>query len=103
MRKLEGPTAWGPVPKKGSSFHGEVRSLCGRLVWSRTQTLHTPPLRDGCPSTWNYKFCGSDNLGSGTREKILVSRGGPEPCSRSAWSRTVGLHTPPLCDRCPST
>jgi hypothetical protein len=42
------------------------------------------------------------NLGSGSREWILVSWGGPEPCSRLAWSRTVSLHAPPLCDGCPS-
>jgi hypothetical protein len=37
LRKQEGPTAWGPVLKNGSPFHGVVRSLYGRLAWSRTQ------------------------------------------------------------------
>jgi hypothetical protein len=37
VRKQEGPTAWGPALKNGSSFHGVVRSLCGRLAWFRTQ------------------------------------------------------------------
>jgi hypothetical protein len=36
LRKHEGMTAWGAVLKNGSSFHGVVRSLCGRLAWSRT-------------------------------------------------------------------
>jgi hypothetical protein len=76
--------------------------LCSRLAWFRTQSLHTPPLCDGHPSIWSYKSCGSDNLGSGFRERILVSWGGPEPCSRLAWSRTVSLHAPPLCDGCSS-
>jgi hypothetical protein len=40
--------------------------------------------------------------GSGSREQIFVSCSGPEPCSRLAWSRTVSLHAPPLCDGCPS-
>jgi hypothetical protein len=75
-----------------AGWHGSVPEI-----------LHTPPLHDGYPSTWSYKSYGSGNLGSGTREEILVSWGGPGPCSRSAWSRTVGLHTPPPCGRCPST
>jgi hypothetical protein len=28
---------------------------------------------------WSYKSCGSDNLGTGTREWTFVSWGGPEP------------------------
>jgi hypothetical protein len=31
-----------------------------------------------------------------------VPWGGPELCSRLAWSRTVSLHALPLCDGCPS-
>jgi hypothetical protein len=61
------------------------------------KSLHTPPPRDGYPSIWSYKSYGSGNLGSGTREWTLVSWGGTKPCSRSAWSHTVGLHAPPLC------
>jgi hypothetical protein len=71
------------------------------VPYPKACTLHRS--RDGYPSIWSYKSGGSDNLGSGTREETLVSWGGPEPCSRSAWSRTVGLHAPPLCDGCPST
>jgi hypothetical protein len=37
LQKQEGPIAWGPVLKKGNPFHGVVRSLCGRLAWSRTR------------------------------------------------------------------
>jgi hypothetical protein len=37
MRKQEGPTTWGPALKNECSFHGVVRSLCGRLAWFRTQ------------------------------------------------------------------
>ena len=37
LRKQEGPTAWEPVLENGNLFHGVVRSLCGRLAWSRTR------------------------------------------------------------------
>jgi hypothetical protein len=37
LRKQEGLTAWGPVLKNGSLFHGVVQSLCGRLAWSHTR------------------------------------------------------------------
>jgi hypothetical protein len=46
IRKLEGPTAWEPTLKNGTSFHGVVRSPCSRSAWSRTVGLHAPPLRD---------------------------------------------------------
>jgi hypothetical protein len=36
--------------------------LCSRLVWSRTVSLHAPPLCDECPSIWNC-----DSGGPGTR------------------------------------
>jgi hypothetical protein len=49
------------------------------LPGSVPESLHTPPFRDGYHSIWSYKSCGSDNLGSGTREWTLVSWGGPEP------------------------
>jgi hypothetical protein len=75
---------------------------CSRLAWSCTVSLHSPPFCDGCLSIWNYKSCRSDNLGSSSRKRTLVSWGGPEPCIRLAWSHTVSLHTPPLCDGSPS-
>jgi hypothetical protein len=45
-----------PVPWGGSE-------LCGRLAWFRTQSLHTPPLRDGCPSIWSYSPVGLTTRG----------------------------------------
>jgi hypothetical protein len=42
------------------------------------------------------------NLGSSSREWTLVSWSGPEPCSYLAWFCTLSLHTPPLCNGCPS-
>jgi hypothetical protein len=37
MQKQEGSITWGTALKNGSSFHGVVRSLCGRLAWFRTR------------------------------------------------------------------
>ena len=37
--------------------------------------------------------------GSGKR----TLRGGPEPCSRLAWFRTLSLHAPPPVNECRST
>jgi hypothetical protein len=41
-------------------------------------------------------------MGASSREWALVPWGGPEPCSRLAWSRTLSLHAPPLWDGHPS-
>jgi hypothetical protein len=49
-----------------------------------------------------YKSRGSNSLGAGSREWVLVPWGGPELCSRLAWFRTLILHAPPLCDGYPS-
>jgi hypothetical protein len=40
-----------PVPWGGPELYG-------RLTWFRTQSLHTPPLRDGYPSIWSYSPVG---------------------------------------------
>jgi hypothetical protein len=45
---------------------------------------------------------GSGSLGDSSRERVLVSWGGPEMCSRLAWFRTLNLHAPPLYDWYPS-
>jgi hypothetical protein len=44
-------------------------------------------VRDPYPDTGGPATCGS-----GSRERTLVSWGGPELCSRLAWSRTLSLH-----------
>jgi hypothetical protein len=41
-------------------------------------------------------------VGDDSRERELVLWRGPELCSRLARVRTLGLHTPPLCDGYPS-
>jgi hypothetical protein len=44
---------------------------------------------------------GSGSLGAGSGERELIPWSGPELCSRLARFRTLGLHTPPLCDEYP--
>jgi hypothetical protein len=55
-----------------------------------------------CSSGPLYCYRGSGNLGSSSREWMLISWSGLEPCSCLAWSRTLSLHAPPLCNGCPS-
>ena len=38
-----------------------------------------------------------------TRGGALILRGGPEPCSRLVWFRTLSLHAPPPVNECRST
>jgi hypothetical protein len=47
-----GPGTRGPVLENGRTSPVVVRT-CSRLAWSRTVSLHAPPLCDGCPSIWN--------------------------------------------------
>jgi hypothetical protein len=46
-----GLTTWGPELEKRHLSPGVVWSLCGRSAWSRTVSLHTPPLCGRCSST----------------------------------------------------
>jgi hypothetical protein len=48
------------------------------------------------------KAGGSGSLGADSRERELIPWSGPELCSHLARFRTLGLHTPPLCDGYPS-
>jgi hypothetical protein len=48
------------------------------------------------------KAGGFGSLGAGSGEREPVPWRGPELCSHLARFRTLGLHTPPLCDGYPS-
>jgi hypothetical protein len=101
-RKWGGPTAWGPALENGTSFHRVVWSPCSRSARSCTMGLHAPPPRDGNLVSRVISPAGPTTL-EPELEKGHWSPGVVRsPCSRSAWSRTVSLHTPPPCDRCPS-
>jgi hypothetical protein len=67
------------------------------------ESLHTPPLRDGYLVSRAISLVGPTTSGPELENEHLSPRVVQSPCSRSAWSRTVGLHAPPLCDKCPST
>jgi hypothetical protein len=49
-----------------------------------------------------YESRGVRQPGGSSGEWVLISWGGPELCSRLAWSCTLSLHIPPLCDQYPS-
>jgi hypothetical protein len=70
-----------PYPK-AYTLH---RSVMGTLVFGAISPVG--------PATWGPE------LENGHLSLVVVQ----SPCSRSAWFRTVGLHAPPLCDKCPST
>jgi hypothetical protein len=75
------------------------------VAWpgSVPESLHTPPLRDGYLVFGAISHVGPTTWGPELEKGHLSPRVIRSPCSRSAWFRTVGLHTPPLCDKCPST
>jgi hypothetical protein len=69
-----GPKEWELVP-----WNGPVQ--CGRLAWSRTVSLHSPPFCDGHLSIWNYSTVGPTTWGS-THENRHLSPG-------VVWSRVA--------------
>jgi hypothetical protein len=75
------PLSLVPYPK-ACTLH---RSVMGTLVLRIISPVG--------PKTWGPEL----------EKRHLPPESGPEPCSCSAWSRTVGLHAPPLCGGCPST
>jgi hypothetical protein len=51
-----GSREWRLVPWGGSD-------QCSRLAWSRTVSLHSPPLRDEYLSIWSYSSVGPTTWG----------------------------------------
>jgi hypothetical protein len=62
LRKLGGPIAWGGSKERGLVPWGGPGQY-SRLAWSRTVSLHSPPLRDGHLSIWSYSSVGPTTWG----------------------------------------
>jgi hypothetical protein len=100
LRKQEGPTAWGPVLKNGSPFHGVVRSRVaaqpGPVPWactlhhSVTGTLLLGAISPVGPATWGPEL-ENGHLSPGVVRSRVAAQPGPVPWACTLHHSVTGV------------